>query len=91
MTEKAPDRKCWELNETCPMRGQPRSGSSCPAYRRGYSCWEFDWKGFVESLPAEKWDYWRAILEQCDVCVCYRLHRDQMLERIDGVRGLKST
>lgn len=89
LTDRAPDRKCWEVNESCPMRGQPRSGASCPAYRKGYSCWEFDWKAFVESLPAEKWDYWKAILEQCEPCVCYKVRSLDLRERIDAVRGLK--
>jgi hypothetical protein len=89
MDDKAPDRKCWELNESCPMRGQPRSGSTCPAYRKGYSCWEFDWKAYVEALPPEKWDYWQAILEQCDGCVCHKARAKEMGERISAVRGLK--
>lgn len=88
MSERAPDRKCWELNDSCPMRGQPRSGSACPAYRRGYSCWEFDWKSFVMALPPEKWDYWKAILEQCDTCVVYRMHTAEMKPKIDEVRSL---
>jgi hypothetical protein len=90
MTEKTPERKCWELNESCPMRGQPRAGASCPAYRKGASCWEFDWRGFVEPLSEEKWDYWKAILEQCEPCVCYRSKMNEMGERVKAVRDLKA-
>jgi hypothetical protein len=90
VTDKRPDRKCWDLNETCPMRGQPRSGASCPAYRKGQSCWEFDWRAFVEVLPKEKWDYWRAILEQCEPCLCYKAKPQELGERISAVRKLEA-
>lgn len=89
MTEKTPERKCWEMNETCPMRGQPRAGSTCPAYRKGVSCWEFDWQAFVEALPKEKWDYWKAILEQCEPCLCYRSKLAEMRKRVESVRRLE--
>jgi hypothetical protein len=89
MTDKVPDRKCWDHNDACSMRGQPRAGASCPAYRKGLSCWEFDWKGFVEALPKEKWDYWKAILEQCDSCTCYKARAVELRERIEAVRKLQ--
>lgn len=89
MTDKTPERKCWEINETCPMRGQPRAGAVCPPYRKGVSCWEFEWLEFVEGLPKEKWDYWKAILEQCEPCMCYKARAVELRKHIDAVRGLE--
>lgn len=60
--------KCWEMREGCECRGIDPQATQCPPYRAGMSCWEFDWLGFYNKLPASEQEIWSYELGGCMEC-----------------------
>ncbi len=87
-SESVSDIKCWEMRPNCMMKHQSREKANCPAYRERLGCWEVDWRGIVELLPSGHQEYWMSFLNNCENCVAYKAHPEEMQSRIDAVKAL---
>ncbi|MHB1361524.1 MAG: hypothetical protein ACYCW5_02855 [Thermoleophilia bacterium] len=88
MNEKDEALKCWQLRPNCMMRHQSRQKASCPAFRESKGCWEIDWKSIVARLDASQRTYWLSFLNNCENCIAYKNHTEEMQARIDAVKSL---
>jgi hypothetical protein len=62
----------------CECRGSRTEDSTCPPYREGISCWDFDWLGFYDRLPASEQEVWSASFEGCIDCTVFSLFDEEM-------------
>lgn len=82
------EEKCWEIKESCMMKGQPHDKSGCPAYRDQKGCWETNWREIIEGFTADQKEFWYSFLDKCPSCVVYARHPVEMQRRINEVKSL---
>lgn len=74
--------RCWEVRIDCDCRGVEPLQANCPPYRDNKSCWEYDWLGFFEKLPASEQEVWSGEFVKCLDCPVFPLFSAEMQTNI---------
>lgn len=61
--------KCWEIKENCLVKIEGPDKWPCPAFMQRKSCWEIDWRPFLQTLTEEQTlMIMKMMLENCPRC-----------------------
>jgi hypothetical protein len=76
-------KKCWELKENCLAKIEGPEKWPCPAFMQRKSCWEIDWRPFLQTLSEEQsLMIMKMLIEKCPRCPVFETIHQEAIDRM---------
>jgi len=75
--------KCWELKEDCLAKIEGPEKWPCPAFLQRKSCWEIDWRPFLQTLSEEQsLMIMKMMLDKCPRCPVFATIHQEAIDHM---------